>query len=74
MNRYVAQKCGGQTPEWTHIPQAARTLMADSYIDGYTAYGKTLGPHTPEDTSAKNDEKDASKKVIRPFVVNCFLC
>jgi hypothetical protein len=68
MNQYVAQKCSGQTPEWTHIPQAARTLMADSYIDWYTAYANTVGPHTPEDTSAKNDAKDASRKVIRPFV------
>ncbi|MDR1930372.1 MAG: hypothetical protein LBQ44_07050, partial [Treponema sp.] len=52
MNQYVAQKCGGQSPEWTHIPQAARTAMADGYIAWYTAYANTLGPHTPEDTSA----------------------
>jgi hypothetical protein len=68
MNQYVAQKCGGSTPEWNHIPQAARTGMENAYISWYTAYSAFLGPHTPVDTEAKNDAKKAAKKVIRPFV------
>jgi hypothetical protein len=68
MNQYVAKKCTGQTPEWNHIPEAARTLMSDGYIAWYTAYTATTGPHTPVDTEAKNDAKKAAVKVIRPFV------
>jgi hypothetical protein len=68
MNQYVAQKCGGGTPEWTHIPQAARTALADSYAAWYTAYANTKGPHTPVDTEAKNDAKKASEALVRPFV------
>jgi hypothetical protein len=68
LNQYVAQKCSGATPEWTHIPQAARTVMADSYIAWYTAYANTLKPHSKVETEAKNDAKKASAADIRPFV------
>jgi hypothetical protein len=68
MNQYVAQKCGGSTPAWTHIPQAARTVLTDAYAAWYTAYVNTIGPHTPVDTEAKNDDKKAAKALIRPFV------
>jgi hypothetical protein len=27
INQYVAEKCGGAAPQWTHIPQAAQTAM-----------------------------------------------
>ncbi|MDR2793324.1 MAG: hypothetical protein LBB61_06615, partial [Treponema sp.] len=62
MNQYVDGKCTGSTPEWTHIPQIARTEMADAYAAWNVAYGRTIGPHTPVDTEAKNDAKDAAKK------------
>jgi hypothetical protein len=68
LNQYVAQKSGGSSPVWTHIPQAARTALADAYAAWYTAYAATIGPHTPVDTEAKNDAKTAAKTVIRPFV------
>ena len=68
MNQYVNQKCTGTTPEWTHIPQAARTGMQDAYIAWYTAYVHTIGPHTRVDREAKDDAKKAAKRVIRPFV------
>jgi hypothetical protein len=68
LNQYVAQKSGGSSPEWTHIPQAAQTALADAYAAWYTAYVNTIGPHTPVDTAAKNNAKTASKAVIRPFV------
>jgi hypothetical protein len=68
LNQYVAQKSGGSTPAWTHIPQAARTALADAYAAWYTAYTNTIGPHTPVDTEAKNDAKTAAKAAIRPFV------
>jgi hypothetical protein len=31
MNEYIAQKCGGNAPEWTHIPPAARTVLINAY-------------------------------------------
>jgi hypothetical protein len=68
MNQYVNQKCTGTAPEWTHIPQAARTTMADTYTTWYTAYSAFLGPHTKVDTEAKNDAKEAAKKAARAFV------
>jgi hypothetical protein len=66
--QYVAQKCGGSSPEWTHIPAAALTVVSDAYAAWYTAYSKTKGPHTPVDTEVKNDAKAAARAVVRPFV------
>lgn len=68
MNQYVDGKCDGAAPEWTHIPQAARVKMKDAYAVWQAAYAKTSGPHTPVDTEAKNDARDAGKAVIRVFV------
>jgi hypothetical protein len=68
MNREAAEKRGGQTPEWTQIPAPARRSVADAYTARYAAYAKTIGPHTPVDTEAKNDAKRAAKAVVRPFV------
>jgi hypothetical protein len=68
LNQYVNTKCTGQSPEWTHIPQGARTDLQSAYADWYTAYAVTLTPHTPVDTEAKNDAKKAAKAAVRPFV------
>ena len=68
VNRYTAQKCAGGAPEWTHIPEAARQELLESYAAWRPAYEKTLGPHTPVDTEAKNGAKAAAKEKIRPFV------
>jgi hypothetical protein len=68
MNQYVTLKCTGATPEWTHIPPAARTIQTDAYAAWYTAYGRTKGPHTLVDTAAKNAAKKAAKALIHPFV------
>ncbi|MDR1430163.1 MAG: hypothetical protein LBI85_07710 [Spirochaetaceae bacterium] len=68
LNQYVAQKCGGSTPEWTHIPQTARTAMSDAYAAWYTAYANTLKPHTPVETEIKNEAKEASRAGARAFV------
>jgi hypothetical protein len=37
LNQYTAQKYGGGTPEWTHIPASARQELQD-------AYGMARGP------------------------------
>jgi hypothetical protein len=44
MCRYVNTKCTGSTPEWAHIPAAARTVRNDGYAGWYTACAKTIGP------------------------------
>jgi hypothetical protein len=66
--QYVSQKCAGQTPAWTHIPQAALGVLGEQHAAWKTAYGATSGPHTPVETEAKNNAKKAAKAVIRPFV------
>jgi hypothetical protein len=66
--QYVSSKTSGSSPDWTHIPLAAVTLLSTAFADWYTAYGNTLKPHTPVDTLAKNNEKFAAKTVIRAFV------
>ena len=68
INLYVNQKCSGATPAWTHIPDSARTELADAYTAWHTAYTAFLGPHTQVDTEAKNNAKKASKKRLRIFV------
>ena len=69
LNQYVGQKCGGSTPAWTHIPQAARTALADAYIAWYTAYGVTLNPCTPQEKAEKRRvRKLEERQAVRPFV------
>jgi hypothetical protein len=70
--QYVAAKCAGQSPEWTHIPADSLTALNGAYAAWYTAYAVTVKPHTKVDTEAKNHAKQAGKAVIRPFV-NQFL-
>jgi hypothetical protein len=68
MCQYVNGKCTGANPEWTHIPDAVRTTLNNGYLAWNTVYTKTIGPHTPVDTEAKNNGKKAAKAIIRPFV------
>jgi hypothetical protein len=68
MTRYVHQKCSGDKPEWLHIPQNAREDLDACHTAWAGAYEAFLGPHTPVDTEAKNDAKQAATKKIRPFV------
>jgi hypothetical protein len=61
MCRYVGSKTSGTPP--------AVVEQQDRNYDGwYEVYSKTIGPHTPEDTLAKNNRKEAAKALIRPFV------
>jgi hypothetical protein len=46
--------------------------MEDSYTLWHGAYAKTGGPHTPVDTEAKKNAREACEKVIRQFI-NRFL-
>jgi hypothetical protein len=68
LNEYVGEKCGGNYPQWTHIPSEPRNNLNDLYAVWHTAYEAVLKPHTPVDTAAKNNAKKAAKAAIRPFV------
>jgi hypothetical protein len=73
---YVNGKCTvvppAAAPEWTHIPEAERAQLNGSCAAWESAYGLTLRPHSPAETLAKNEARDASEGVIRPFV-NAFI-
>jgi hypothetical protein len=68
MNEYVGQKCGGNRPEWDHIPPEPRNALIDAYAVWEEAFKRMNGPHTLVDTSTKNKAKKAAKALIRPFV------
>jgi hypothetical protein len=69
---YVEAKTSGLPPAWTHIPSGEVGALSDALDLWYTPYAKTLVPHTPVNTLAKNEAKKAAKLVIRSFV-NRFL-
>jgi hypothetical protein len=68
LRQHVDSRTSGSTPAWTHIPQAVVDQLNQDYTGWYEVYKKTLGPHTPKDTLAKNNRKKAVKALIRPFV------
>ena len=65
---YVRRKVNSVPPDWTHIPDSEVTLLTNSYLSWNNAYTPTLGAHLPAQTLAKNEARDASEAVIRPFV------
>jgi hypothetical protein len=66
--QYVDGKCGGNKPEWTHIPSEPRSALSDAYTVWEEAFNRTIGPHTSVDTAAKNTAKKALVALVRPFV------
>jgi hypothetical protein len=66
--QYVNTRCGGSTPEWTHIPADERTTLNDAYADWYTYYARVKVPHTPADTAAARAAFTRSKKVLSRFI------
>jgi hypothetical protein len=53
---------------WTHIPQAARTVLTDIYAAWYTAYAVTLKSCTKPETAEKNRQRKLAEKALRDFV------
>jgi len=70
ITQYVAGKCAGPSPEWTHIPAEERAALNEAYIAWYNAYGLTLVPHPQQLTRARNEQRAISEKVLRQFVQN----
>jgi hypothetical protein len=68
LNNGVIEKTGGQSPAWTHIPAGKVTALTAHYTAWHAAYEKTIAPHTPVDTEAKNDARKAADGFVRPFV------
>jgi hypothetical protein len=65
--QYVNKKCTGQSPEWTHIPEARCTELTNAYIDWVQAYSKTKLAHTSSDILAKNLARQRDEKILRDF-------
>ena len=65
---YVDAKCTGNSPEWTHIPQAARTDLAGVYAGWRAAYEPTLKPCTSQEKAEKRRVQKESAKALRTFV------
>jgi hypothetical protein len=65
--QYVNGKCAGQSPEWTHIPEARREDLNTAYADWYTAYSKLKQPHTSSDILAKDLARKRDEKTLREF-------
>jgi hypothetical protein len=66
--QYVALQCGGSPARWTHIPQAARTALADVYAAWYTAYAVTFKPCTKPERAEKNRQHKLADKALRNFI------
>jgi hypothetical protein len=66
--KYIGYLCFGPAPEWTHIPKAEQTALADAYEDWYTGYSRTLKPHTKADTEAMKEAYARSKTVLSRFI------
>jgi hypothetical protein len=67
---YVTQKTTGAQPEWTHIPADAVAELQGAYSAWETAYTKTLGEHSSQDTKEKQRVRKESESVLRRFVQN----
>jgi hypothetical protein len=67
---YVAQKTGGTQPEWTHIPDTAVSELQDADSAWESAYLKTLGEHSRQDTREKQRIRKESEGVLRQFIRN----
>ncbi|MDR2551989.1 MAG: hypothetical protein LBD31_02335 [Treponema sp.] len=65
---YMEEKCGGPSPEWTHIPAAARQELAEILPRWRDSFEKTRIAHLPVETSLKNKAKQDAKALLRPFV------
>ncbi|MHC6202954.1 hypothetical protein ACYULU_07150 [Breznakiellaceae bacterium SP9] len=68
LSTFVVEKTSGGSPAWTHIPAEKVSALTAQYTLWHTAYQKTIAPHTPADTQAKNDAKKMAVKFVRPFV------
>jgi hypothetical protein len=55
-------------PEWPDIPYEHVNELVEAYDEWRVAYERTLVPHTPGATAAKNDTKEKLKKLFREFV------
>ena len=72
ITKYVAEKCAGTTPEWTHIPKEDRDELNAAYAAWYTAFSLTFQPHGTDITKEKNRARKVAETFLREFV-NRFL-
>ncbi|MHB9295112.1 hypothetical protein PilKf_00853 [Pillotina sp. SPG140] len=67
---YAAQKTSGTQPEWTHIPDEAVSELQNACSAWESAYLKTLGEHSHQDTREKQRIRKESESVLRKFIRN----
>jgi len=65
---YVALRTTPPDDTWNYIPQSVITELNTAYNDWDTYYVPTLTPHTPAQTTDKNNARARAERVIRAFV------
>ena len=65
---YIAEKTAQGENEWEYIPMSAINEFNDAYQDWIAHYIPVQTPHTPAQTTEKNNARTRSERVIRAFV------
>jgi hypothetical protein len=68
LNQVTLERTSEPNPVWTHVPKAAVDRLTNGFGNWSLAYGKTLKPHTPQDTLEKNRARDVLEQIERSFV------
>jgi hypothetical protein len=70
LNKYcfvVSQKTLGESPQWTHIPQARVTELLGVAAAWHAAYVKLMGAHISADVLAKTQARKDATKILEEF-------
>jgi hypothetical protein len=65
--KMISAGAGGSAPVWTHILAAEAAALNAAFTAWHTVYGATLTPHTPGQTAAKNEAREAANREISSF-------
>jgi len=68
LSAFVEGKTGGPSPAWDHVPSAEVDALVAACEDWGIHYERTLQPHAPSLTTAKNDARKRAEAAVRPFV------
>jgi len=65
---YVSIKGAGTKPDWAHVSLSGLDVVNRAYTAWYSAYAKTIGPHTQEQETAKHNMRRIAEKALRDFI------
>jgi len=68
LSAFVEGKTSGPSPAWGGVPAGEVEALTAAYEDWSLHYGRTLQPHAPSLTTAKNDARRRAEAVVRLFV------